>query len=130
MTGGCSTGSRSSAILIRLFTTLRRTEATLLKLLEFTMPSMDGELRITTDKIGKEITGKLLRPCAFEAVIAISLDTGVFAVAITIFPTAADPEFKEPVIILLAEEDVDPFIRAIRIAQAGTPLDVRKGASA
>ena len=93
------------------------------------MPSIEGELQITTDKIGKEITGKLLRPYAFETVVTVSLDTGVFAVAITIFPTAADPEFKEPIVILLREENVEAFIRAIRIAQASTPLDVRKGAS-
>jgi hypothetical protein len=94
------------------------------------MPSIDDELRITTDKIGQEITGKLLRPHTFEAALAISLDRGVFAVAITIVPAAEDPEFKEPVVILLPEANVDSFIRAIRIVQADTPLDTRKGASA
>ena len=49
------------------------------------MPSMDGEFQFT-EKLGQEITGKLLRPCAFETVSALSLDTGVFAIAITIFP--------------------------------------------
>ena len=94
------------------------------------MPSIDGELQITRDKIGQEITGKLFRPHTFEAALAISLGTGVFAVAITIFPTAEDTEFKEPVVILLPEANVETFIRAIRIAQADTPLEVRKGPSA
>jgi hypothetical protein len=94
------------------------------------MPPKDGELRITRDKIGKEITGKLLRPYAFEAVVTFSLDTGVFALAVTIFPIAEDPEFKEPVVILLPEANVESFIRAIRIAQADVPLEVRKGTSA
>jgi hypothetical protein len=94
------------------------------------MPPRDGELQITTIPIGQEITGKLFRPYAFETVGAHSLDTGAFAVAIKLFPTAADPDFKEPVVILLHEENVEAFIRAIRIAQAGMPESVRKGGAA
>lgn len=94
------------------------------------MPLKDGELQITRDKIGKEITGKLLRPYAFETVVTLSLDTGVFALAITIFPTAADLEFKEPVIILLPEANVESFIMAIRLAQANAHPVVRKEGTA
>ncbi len=40
------------------------------------MRTMNGELQITTRKLGQEISGKLFRPHAFETVGAISLDTG------------------------------------------------------
>ena len=93
------------------------------------MPTMNGELQITTPKPGQEITGKLFRPYAFETVGAISLDTGAVAVAIKLFPTAGDPDFKEPVVVLLSEENVENFIRAIRIALGGVAADVRKGGS-
>ena len=93
------------------------------------MPTMNGELQITTNKLGQEVTGKLFRPYAFETVGAISLDTGVVAVAIKLFPAAADPDFKEPVVVLLSEENVEAFIRAIRIALGGVAADVRKGGS-
>jgi hypothetical protein len=94
------------------------------------MRPMDNELRITTEHIGKEIAGKLFRPYAFETVGAHSVDTGVFAVAIKLHPNVGDPDFKEPIVILLHEDNVEAFIRAIRIAQAGTPANVRKGGSA
>ncbi len=42
------------------------------KLQEFTMPSIDGELQITRDKIGQEITGKLFRPHAFETALLLA----------------------------------------------------------
>jgi len=93
------------------------------------MPTMNGELQITTPKLGQEISGKLFRPHTFETVGAISLDTGAVAVAIKFFPTATDPDFKEPVVVLLSEENVEVFIRAIRIALGGVAADVRKGGS-
>ena len=93
------------------------------------MPTMNGELQITTPKPGQEITGKLFRPYAFETVGAIRLDTGVVAVAIKLFPMAGDPDFKEPVVVLISEENVEVFIRAIRIALGGVAADVRKGGS-
>ena len=94
------------------------------------MSSIDGEVQLRTHQLGKEISDKLLRPCAFETLPVFTLDTGSFAVAIKFFPTANDPEFKEPIVILVREEDIENFIKVIRIAQAGTPLDVRKGGSA
>ena len=93
------------------------------------MPTMNGELQITTSKLGQEISGKLFRPHTFETVGAISLDTGAVAVAIKLFPMAGDPDFKEPVVVLISEENVEVFIRAIRIALGGIAADVRKGGS-
>jgi hypothetical protein len=86
-------------------------------------------LQITTPKLGQEISGKLFRPHTFETVGAISLDTGAVAVAIKLFPMAGDPDFKEPVVVLISEENVEVFIRAIRIALGGVAADVRKGGS-
>ena len=91
------------------------------------MPTRNGELQITTPKLGQEISGKLFRPHTFETVGAISLDTGAVAVAIKLFPMAGDPDFKEPVVVLISEENVEVFIRAIRIALGGIAADVRKG---
>jgi hypothetical protein len=93
------------------------------------MASIDDEFQFT-QRLGQEITGKMLRPHAYEAVSVLSLDTGVFALALTIFPTAGDPEFKEPVVVLLSEDSVERFIRAIRLAQAGTHPVVRKEGTA
>jgi hypothetical protein len=93
------------------------------------MRTMNGELQITTPKLGQEISGKLFRPHTFETVGAISLDTGAVAVAIKLFPMAGDPDFKEPVVVLISEENVEVFIRAIRIALGGVAADVRKGGS-
>jgi len=93
------------------------------------MRTMNGELQITTPKLGQEISGKLFRPHTFETVGAISLDTGAVAVAIKLFPMAGDPDFKEPVVVLISEENVEVFIRAIRIALGGIAADVRKGGS-
>jgi hypothetical protein len=42
---------------------------------------------------------------------------------------AGDPDFKEPVVVLISEENVEVFIRAIRIALGGVAADVRKGGS-
>ena len=87
------------------------------------------ELRLITKEVGQEITGELFRPYAFETSVVISLETGVYAVAIKLFPAAADPDFKEPVVVLLSEENVEAFIRAIRISLGGVAADVRKGGS-
>lgn len=92
------------------------------------MSSMDGGLQISTNRMGKEVAGKLFRPYAFETVGAVSLEVSGLFIAITLYPTAADPEFKEPVVIMLADENVENFIKAIRIAQAGLGA-VRKGGS-
>jgi hypothetical protein len=93
------------------------------------MPSLDSEIQFT-ERLGQEITGKLLRPRAFESVSTLSLDTNVFAIAITIFPATDDPEFKEPVVILISEDNVELFIPTIRLAQAGARPVVRKAGTA
>ena len=85
------------------------------------------ELRLITKEVGQEITGELFRPYAFETSVVISLETGVYAVAIKLFPNVGDPNFGEPVVVLLSDANVENFIRAIRIAQAASPADLRQG---
>jgi len=85
-----------------------------------------GELRINTEMIGKPVEGKLLRPDAY-ATVGILLDASLRCVAMKFYPVAGDAEFKEPVVVALAEEDVDSFIRAVRIAHAGLASDALKG---
>jgi hypothetical protein len=46
------------------------------------MPPRDVELQVTTNKPGQEVTGRQLRPYAFETIGAITLETGDFVVAI------------------------------------------------
>jgi hypothetical protein len=87
-----------------------------------------GELQISKHKLGTEISGKLLRPYAYETVGAMSLDTDGSAVAIKFFPRAGDKEFTEPLVVLLTEENIENFIRAIRIAQGGM-VPLSKGGS-
>jgi hypothetical protein len=91
---------------------------------------LPGELQITNYTLGKPIAGKLFRPFAFETVGAVELETTASVIAIKLYPAAGDPDFKEPIVILLHMENVEAFIRAIRIAQAGLHPDIRKGGSA
>ncbi len=88
---------------------------------------LPGELQITSRMVGKEITGKLFRPYAYETVGAVELETGASAVVIKLYPAADDADFKEPGVVLLHLENLVPFIRAIRIAEAGLHPDVRNG---
>lgn len=91
---------------------------------------LPGELQITDRMVGQPIEGKLFRPSAYETVGVFELETGASAVVIKLYPVAGDPDFKEPVVVLLHLENLEPFIRAIRIAEAGLHPDVRKGGSA
>jgi len=86
-----------------------------------------GELRITTNVVGKPVEGKLFRPYGYETIGVFLLDTALPCVAIKLYPVAGDPEFKEPLVVALAEENIDDFIRAVRIAQAGIASDALKG---
>lgn len=91
------------------------------------MAYVEPELLINTHKIGQEITGKLFHPQAFETLGTIDLQTGAVFIAIKLFPTAADTDFKEPFVVMLRDENVENFVKAIRIAQAGVPLNCRNG---
>jgi len=50
---------------------------------------LPGELQITSRMVGKEITGKLFRPYAYETVGAVELETGASAVVIKLYPCVA-----------------------------------------
>jgi hypothetical protein len=91
---------------------------------------LNGELQITNHTLGQPIAGKLFRPFAYETVGAVELEMTASVIAIKLYPNAGDPDFKEPVVVLLRMENVEAFVRAIRIAQAGLHPDVRKGGSA
>jgi hypothetical protein len=88
---------------------------------------INTEIRLITKEVGQEITGKLFRPSAFETSVVVSLETGVYAVAIKLFPNVGDPHYSEPVVVLVSDADIENFIRAIRIAQAASPADLRQG---
>ena len=94
------------------------------------MPPRDGELKIADHSLGKPITGKLLWLSGYETTGAIELETGTPVVAVKIFPIAGDVEFTEPIVIMLAVENLENFIKAIRIAEAGLHPDVRNGGTA
>jgi len=94
------------------------------------MPPRDGELKITNHALGKPIAGKLLWPSGYETIGAVELETGTPVVAVKIYPMAGDAEFTGPIVIMLAVENLENFIKAIRIAQAGLHPAVREGGSA
>jgi hypothetical protein len=94
------------------------------------MPPGDDELKITSHSLGKPIAGKLLWLSGYETTGAVELETGTAVVAVKIFPIAGDAEFTEPIVIMLAVEDLENFIKAIRIAEAGLHPDVRNGGTA
>jgi len=89
------------------------------------MPPRDGELKITNHSLGKPITGKLLWLSGYETTGAIELETGTPVVAVKIHPIAGDAEFTEPIVIMLAVQDIENFFKAIRIAEAGLHRSVR-----
>ena len=91
---------------------------------------LNGELQITHHTLGKPIEGKLFRPYSYETIGAVELETHASAVVIKLHPAAGDPDFKEPVVILLHLENLENFIKAIRIAEAGLHPAVRKGGTA
>jgi hypothetical protein len=91
------------------------------------MPLQPGELQLTQLRLGQPIEGKLLRPFAYETIGAVEFCTGAAGVAIAIYPNADDPDFKEPVVLLLTLENLDPFIRAIRIAEANIDPNMLSG---
>jgi hypothetical protein len=94
------------------------------------MPPRDDELKIINHSLGKPIAGKLLWLSGYETTGAVELETGTPVVAVKIFPIAGDAEFTEPIVIMLAVEDLENFIKAIRIAEAGLHADVRNGGTA
>jgi len=94
------------------------------------VPPRDSELKITNHSLGKPIAGKLLWLSGYETTGAIELETGTPVVAVKIFPIAGDAEFTEPIVIMLAVENLENFIKAIRIAEAALLPDCRKGGTA
>jgi hypothetical protein len=89
-----------------------------------------GELQFTNNTPGQPITGRIFWLHAYETVGAIELETGAAIVAVKLYPGAGNMEFKEPLVIMLAVQDIEKFFKAIRIAEAGLPQDVRTGGSA
>jgi hypothetical protein len=94
------------------------------------LPPRDGELKITNHSLGKPIVGRLLWPSGYETTGAVELETGTPVVAVKIYPMAGDAEFTEPIVIMLAVENLENFIKAIRIAQAGLHPDIHNGGTA
>jgi hypothetical protein len=79
---------------------------------------------------GKADRWQTLWLSGYETTGAIELETGTPVVAVKIFPVAGDPEFTEPIVIMLALENLENFIKAIRIAEAGFHSDAHNGGRA
>ena len=88
-----------------------------------------GEVQLTNQTPGQPIEGKLFRPYSYETLGAIELATQACAVVIKLNPATGDPDFKEPFVVLLRLDDLESFIKAIRIAEAGLHPAVRNGGS-
>lgn len=83
------------------------------------MPPKIGELQTINHTPGEPIIGSIFWLHGYETVGAVELETGTEIVAVKLFPGAANPEFKEPLVIMLAVQDIETFFKAIRIAEAG-----------
>jgi len=79
---------------------------------------------------GQEIPGPVLRSVYFTATGAFDHGSNGVAVAFTIVPLPGDPVFKEPVIVMVAEKDVELVVKLLRTAVALMPADARKGGEA
>ena len=82
-----------------------------------------------TDKFvpGQEIPGPVLRPAWYFAAGALDQKTLGVAIAFMIAPVSGDTDFKEPVIVMIAEKDIDLVVRLLRTAQGLTPVEIRNG---
>ena len=94
------------------------------------MPPKIGELQLTNNAPGQPITGTIFWLHGYETVGAVELETGAAIVAVKLYPGAGNPEFKEPIIIMLAVQDIETFFKAIRIAEAGLNQGVSNGGTA
>lgn len=89
-----------------------------------------GELQITNHEPGQPIAGRLFWLQGYETVGAVELETGAAIVALKLYPGVVNPDFKEPIIIMLEVGDIENFFKAIRIAQAGLhPIVSNRGIS-
>jgi len=79
---------------------------------------------------GREIDGPVLRPTWYLTAGALDHKSGGVAVALTIVPALGDPDFKEPVTVMVAEKDVDLLVKLLRTAQGLMPAAVREGGGA
>ena len=94
------------------------------------MPPKTGELQLTTHSPGQPIAGKVFWLHGYETVGAVELATGTSIVAVKLYPGDGNPEFKEPIVIMLAVQDIENFFKAIRIAEAGLCPNIRDGGTA
>jgi hypothetical protein len=95
------------------------------------MPSMRYELQVRQNAAqGKEVEGKVFRLDGFEMISAFDGATQDIGVAVKLIPAAADPDFKEPVVLVVPGGVIELFIKGLRAAQADTPEAARKGGTA
>jgi hypothetical protein len=89
---------------------------------------VEGEVQIT-DRVapGQTVDGPFLRPVRFWSVGVLDYKTNGPAVVFTLVPAAGDPDFKEPVTVMIAEHDIDLVVKALRTAQGLMPPAVRDG---
>ncbi len=80
------------------------------------MAAKIGGLQLTNHAPGQPITGTLFWLHGYETVGAVELATGTSIVAVKLYPGDGNPEFKEPIVIMLAVQDIENFFKAIRIA--------------
>ncbi len=66
----------------------------------------------------------------YETSGAVELETGTPIIAVKLFPVAGNPEFTEPIVLMLAVQNIENFFKAIRIAEAGLHGAVRNSGSA
>jgi hypothetical protein len=70
---------------------------------------------------GDKVEGPFLRPEKFNMFGIADHATAGHAIAIRLVPYDGDPDFPEPVTVVIQFEDVEFFMRLIRAAQALMP---------
>lgn len=79
---------------------------------------MSDDLEFIPTVPGQQVEGRLLRPWTFQMVRARDMALNEVVLAIRIVPMAGDPEFREPIVIMLPERMIDAFAAAISAARA------------
>ena len=93
------------------------------------MPPKMGELHFTNNAPGVPITGTIFWIHGYETIGAVELETGTAIVAVKLYPGPGNSDFKEPLVVMLAVQDIENFFKAIRIAEAGLHSNIREGAT-
>jgi hypothetical protein len=83
--------------------------------------------KIIDRKIGESLDGPFLRPAKWQAVGVSMTRPAGHAICVTFDPRHDDPDFEEPVQIMIPAETAKEFLRTIEQTHAQLPRDELAG---